>query len=70
VLINIVLNGMTGPIQVKGQTYNDAMPAHASFLTDQEISGILTYVRSSFGNKAGPVTEAEVATARKNLNKK
>lgn len=70
VLINIVLNGMTGPIQVKGQPYNDTMPAHASFLTDKEISGILTYVRSNFGNKTGPVTEAEVAAARKSLSKK
>jgi mono/diheme cytochrome c family protein len=65
VLINVVLNGLTGNIQVKGQNYNDTMPAHASFLTDKEISEVLTYVRSNFGNKSGPVSEKEVAEIRK-----
>ncbi len=70
VLINVVLNGMTGAIQVKGQNYNDTMPAHASFLTDKEISEILTYVRLSFGNKSGPVSEKEVAEVRKLMSRK
>jgi mono/diheme cytochrome c family protein len=60
---------MTGAIQVKGQNYNDTMPAHASFLTDKEISEILTYVRRSFGNKSGPVSEKEVAEVRKMMGK-
>ena len=70
VLINVVLNGMTGAIQVKGQNYNDTMPAHASFLTDKEISEILTYVRRSWGNKSGPVSEKEVMEVRKLMSKK
>jgi len=70
VLINIVLNGLTGAIQVKGKGYNDTMPAHASFLTDKEISQILSYVRRSFGNKSGAITESEVALVRKTSGKK
>lgn len=69
VLINVVLNGLTGTIQVKGQNYNDTMPAHASFLTDKEISEVLTYVRSNFGNRSGPVSEKEVAEVRKLMSK-
>jgi glucose/arabinose dehydrogenase len=70
VLINVVLNGLTGAITVKGQNYNEAMPAHASFLTDKEISEILTYVRRSWGNKSGPISEKEVADVRKLMNRK
>lgn len=70
VLINIVLNGLVGSIQVKGKGYNDTMPAHASFLTDMEISKILSYVRRSFGNTSEAITEAEVANARKLMGKK
>lgn len=65
VLINVVLHGLTGNIQVKGQDYNDTMPAHASFLTDKEISEVLTYIRTNFGNNSGPVSEQEVAVLRK-----
>jgi mono/diheme cytochrome c family protein len=39
------------------------MPPH-NFLKDQEIADVLTYVRSSFGNKASAVTAAEVKTIR------
>ena len=70
VLINVVLNGLSGSITVKGQNYNEAMPAHASFLTDKEISEILTYVRRSWGNKSGPVSEKEVADVRKLMSSK
>jgi mono/diheme cytochrome c family protein len=46
------------------------MPAHASFLTDKEISEILTYVRRSWGNKSGPISEKEVADVRKLMSRK
>jgi mono/diheme cytochrome c family protein len=44
------------------------LPMHP-FLTDKEISEILTYVRRSWGNKSGPVTEKEVAEVRKLMRK-
>ncbi|HEX7761038.1 MAG TPA: c-type cytochrome [Caulobacteraceae bacterium] len=40
------------------------MPAFKASLPDETIAAVLTYVRSSWGNKAGPVTTAIVAAAR------
>lgn len=62
-LVGIVLHGFSERVEIKGETYNNVMPAH-DFLTDAQIAGLLTYVRSSFGNKAGPVSAAEVKAVR------
>lgn len=40
------------------------MPAQGSALSDAQIADVLTYVRSSFGNKAGPVTPEQVKAIR------
>ena len=65
-LIRLVLNGMTGEVEVKGQVYNNVMTPHA-FLRDQQIADVLTFVRSNFGNDASPVLPEEVAAVRANL---
>jgi len=62
-LINLVLNGLNGPLTVNGVEYNGVMPAH-NFLKDDEIAQILTYVRSTFGNNAGGIAASEVKRAR------
>jgi mono/diheme cytochrome c family protein len=62
-LIDIVLKGLTDPLEINGEEYNNPMAAH-SFLTDQQIADVLTYIRNSFGNKAGIVTAAEVKKQR------
>ena len=62
-LIDIVLNGMTGEIEVNGEVYNGVMVAH-NFLSDAEIADVITYVRSNFGNEAPAVTAEEVAAVR------
>jgi mono/diheme cytochrome c family protein len=62
-LIKIVLNGLTGEIKVNDEVYNNAMPPH-SFLTDDQVADVLTYVRNSFGNKATAVKPAEVKSNR------
>ncbi|HEX5026023.1 MAG TPA: cytochrome c [Agriterribacter sp.] len=67
-LIKIVLNGLTDPIEIDGDTFNNPMPAH-EHLTDQQISDVLTYVRNSFGNKAVAVTPGEVKKVRATLAK-
>jgi len=64
VLIRIVLNGMTGPLEVKGERYSGAMPPWQTFLTDEEAASLLTYVRSSWDNDATAVTAEEVAAVR------
>lgn len=62
-LINILLDGLSEPTVIKGETYNNAMPSH-SFLTDQQIADVLTYVRNTFGNSAEAITPEEVAATR------
>jgi mono/diheme cytochrome c family protein len=62
-LARIVLLGLRGPVQVKGRGYDQQMPAF-SFLSDQDLAQVLTYIRSDFGNQAGAITPAEVARAR------
>lgn len=62
-VIETVLNGMSGPIEVNGQRYNGTMPP-MGHLMDQDIAEVLTYVRNSWGNSGEPVTTADVATVR------
>ena len=65
-LIKLVINGMEGPIQVNGVTYNSVMTPHG-FLSDEEIAGVLTYVRSNFENNSSAVTVEEVQQIRASL---
>jgi mono/diheme cytochrome c family protein len=51
-LSRIVLYGLSGPIQVKGRTYNGVMPNQGNVLKDYEIAGVLTFVRNSWSNAA------------------
>lgn len=63
-IIRIVLFGLDGPITVNERDYNQPMPPQ-KYLTDNQIADILTYVRSSWDNKASPVTPDEVLKVRK-----
>jgi mono/diheme cytochrome c family protein len=62
-VIKIILNGLSEPMVINGETYNNAMPAHA-FLSDQQIADVLTYIRNTFGNTAEAVKPNEVAAVR------
>lgn len=44
------------------------MPSFAWKLTDEEVSDVSTFIRNSWGNRAAPVTVADVRAARKKLN--
>jgi len=61
-IVKVVLNGLQG-VDIDGEEYNNAMPSY-DFLTDQQIAAVLTYVRNSFGNKATPISAAEVKAIR------
>jgi nitrite reductase (NO-forming) len=61
--IDIVVNGLTGPVLVNGQAYNSVMPP-MSQLSDDAIANILTYVRNAWGNKGEPVSADEVTAMR------
>jgi mono/diheme cytochrome c family protein len=62
--IKIILEGQSGEITVNGKKYNSNMPAQP-YLTDKEIADVLTYVRSSWGNKYPAVKPAQVKAERK-----
>lgn len=44
-IIRVVLNGLNGPIEVKGQPYNNAMVPWRDVLDDEAIAAVLTYIR-------------------------
>jgi hypothetical protein len=69
-LIRIQLRGLQGPITVSGKEYNFAAGmTQMAYQTDEQIAGVLTYVRNSFGNKASAVTPAQVAALRSEVGK-
>jgi mono/diheme cytochrome c family protein len=66
-IIRMVLHGFTGPITINGKPFTSPaplMPAQGAALSDAQIADVLTYVRSSFGNKAGDVTTEQVKAIR------
>jgi mono/diheme cytochrome c family protein len=65
-IIAIVLKGLEGDIQVKGEKYNNSMTPLET-LDDKIIAYTITYVRQEWGNKAGPVTIEQVAAMREKL---
>lgn len=67
-LIRIALHGVQGPITVKGQNYNNLMPAFGKGVpgsmknwSDDRIAAVLTYIRQEWGNQAGPISTEKVA---------
>lgn len=67
-LITWVLSGTTDKVDIDGKSYDNNMPAQ-DYLKDQEIADVLTYIRSSFGNKSSAVTVTEVKTVRAGIKK-
>jgi mono/diheme cytochrome c family protein len=67
-LIEVVLNGMAGSIEVNGTTYVGLMPEFAS-LSDEEIAATLNQVLTKFNagelpKDFAPITATEVHAAR------
>jgi mono/diheme cytochrome c family protein len=63
-LVRIPLAGLTGPITVKGEAWNLAMPAMGAALSDDDLAAVLSYMRQSWGNKAEPITPEQVKAVR------
>jgi mono/diheme cytochrome c family protein len=62
-LVRIVLNGMHGPVRVKGKVFELDMPALA-VLEDDQIAALLTYVRREWGHTAAAVESETVKKIR------
>ena len=63
VLAKVALQGISGPLRGKNYMGGFMMPLKTN--DDDYIAAVLTYIRNSFGNKAGMVKTAVVAKARK-----
>lgn len=63
-LISVLLNGLDGPIEVKGKKYKGEMPAF-EYLNNAEIANILTFIKQEFGENKKQISENQVAIYRK-----
>lgn len=64
---HITLKGMAGPIKVRGQDWNLNMAAMGAALPDEDLAGVLTYIRTAWGNKAGAVTGEDIKKIRSEM---
>ncbi|GAT34354.1 cytochrome c, mono- and diheme variants [Terrimicrobium sacchariphilum] len=64
-LIAILLDGLCGPLQVKGHTYNGLMPAWRTVLSDEEIASVLNFLRRQWSTSDELITSSTVAELRK-----
>jgi mono/diheme cytochrome c family protein len=63
-LIVLILEGMSGPVVIKGEEYNSIMPPMKDVLNDQEVTDLINYLRNSFGNSGELVSPEQVAVIR------
>jgi mono/diheme cytochrome c family protein len=63
-LARIALNGVHGPIKIGKKTVDMEMPGLFT-MTDEQLAGVLTYVRREWGHEGSPVHPDLVAGARK-----
>jgi mono/diheme cytochrome c family protein len=62
-LVQVVLNGGFPPA-TRGHPRPFGMPPFATQLSDGDVAAVITFLRSSWGNKAAPVSELDVARQR------
>jgi mono/diheme cytochrome c family protein len=67
--IKIMLHGLTGPISVNGQQFDDTMPP-APIRNDYDLAAVMTYVRQAWGNDSDAITPADVKAMRENTKKR
>ena len=68
-LIKVVLKGLWGPLELGGQRLGPTngvppMVGFAGMLTDEEVAGVISYVRQSFGNNLPFIKPAQIAKIR------
>lgn len=63
-LIRIPMHGLQGPIQIKDQAWEAAMPNAGAVFNDEQLADLLTYVRGSWSNKSEPITVDQVKKVR------
>lgn len=59
--------GLTGPIVVAGKSWDLSMAPMGAPLSDDDLAAVLTYIRSSWGNKQSAVTGDDIKKIRAGL---
>jgi mono/diheme cytochrome c family protein len=63
-LTQIVLHGLNGKIEVRGSSFEGAMPGFGAQLGNAEIVAVLSFIRSEWGNGAAAIDAQAVEAAR------
>ena len=65
-MVAIMLNGLSGSIEVAGNTYNSIMTPFSAMLDDAQVAAIATFVRTNpdWGNNADSVSTEKAAEIR------
>jgi mono/diheme cytochrome c family protein len=66
-LAHIPLAGLSGTLSVAGKDWNLPMAAMGAALSDADLANVLTYIRGSWGNKAGEVTADDIKAIRASM---
>ena len=66
-VLRVILEGAKTAATAKRPT-TSAMPAYGWKLDDQQAAAVATYIRNSWGNKAGAVGSGKVASTRDAIN--
>jgi mono/diheme cytochrome c family protein len=67
-LIRLMIEGGNSPDTQHGPPRKN-MPAYAGMLTNTEIAQVLTFIRTTWGNNASPVTTRDVILLRDDIHK-
>ena len=70
IAIRILLDGMTGPVEVDGVKWDATMPTQRenSDFSDENVAGLLTWLRRQWGHGGDPITTEGVARVRENTS--
>ncbi len=64
VLPRIIIHGLSGPIKVNGQAWSLEMPPLGPALSDEQIAGVLTYIRREWEHNGSPISIEAVTKIR------
>ena len=64
ILPKIIIHGLTGPIKVSGQSWSLEMPPLGPALSDEQVAGVVTYIRREWEHNAAPVSVDAVKKIR------
>ena len=64
ILPRIIIHGLSGPIKVNGQSWSLEMPPLGPALSDEQVAGVLTYIRREWEHNGSPISTEAVAKIR------